>query len=153
MSTKREEKEAKKRKKDEEQAKCIDFIREYRLREALWNTVLPEYHNQLLRSQLTGELLVIYNEWHPDASKSDMMSKLNTLKTTYRTERKKVLKSEKSGTGTADVYEPKWYCYRALDAFMQEASCAEPANKHRSSINEPKDPIDDAFDDIRVSII
>ena len=136
MPTKREEREAKQRRKAAERELCLQFIEEYRLREPLWNMLLPDYHNRTVRNQLTEELLMVaFQLWQPEATKTEMMSKLNTLKTTYRTERKKVVSSEKSGTGVDDLYNPTWYCYSALDAFMREASGAEPANDHVSSMD------------------
>ncbi len=61
MPTKVEKAEMKKKKEDK-QAFFLQFIEEYRLREALWNPIIPEYHNKAVRSQLYAELLDFYQK-------------------------------------------------------------------------------------------
>ncbi|KAJ8928820.1 hypothetical protein NQ314_018565 [Rhamnusium bicolor] len=47
---------------------------------------------------------------HPEANRDSVVKKINSLRTTYRKELKRVLDSERSGAGDEDIYVPHlWY--------------------------------------------
>lgn len=48
-----------------------------------------------------------------------MKKKLNSLRTYYNKEKRKVQASKKSGTGTEELYISKWTYYDALDEFLK----------------------------------
>ena len=47
-----------------------------------------------------------YRERFPDADKDHLIKKINSLRTNFRKEFKRIKDSEKSGTGADDVVEP-----------------------------------------------
>ncbi|KAF6209213.1 hypothetical protein GE061_014958 [Apolygus lucorum] len=50
----------------------------------------------------------------PQANRDSVVKKINSLRTSYRKELKKVIQSEKSGTGEDDVYVPHLWYYELL---------------------------------------
>jgi hypothetical protein len=46
---------------------------------------------------------------HPDADKQEVIKKINSLRTNFRKELKRLRDAEKSGTGAEDVKPTLWY--------------------------------------------
>lgn len=77
-------------------------------RESLWNTKIPSYKNRNTKKTEYGELIEILKTDMPDIDLAALKGKIQSLRTTFREEVRKIKKSEGTGTGSADVYIPKW---------------------------------------------
>lgn len=87
-----------------------DFIAIYESETCLWKLKSKEYHDRTKRSVAIKRLLLKLKESKPSAIVADVKSKINSLRTCYKREKKKVEDSLKSGSGTDEVYNPKlWY--------------------------------------------
>ncbi|XP_022181454.1 uncharacterized protein LOC111041489 [Myzus persicae] len=87
-----------------------EFISLYRSLPATWKVKSDLYKNRILKEdgyvQLTNKLKEIDLTADINATKK----KINTLRSNYRRELKKVVASKKSGAGIDDVYLPSvWY--------------------------------------------
>lgn len=87
-----------------------EFIRLYRSLPATWKIKSDLYKNIILKQECYIQLTNKLKEIDPTADINTTKKKINTLRTNYRRELKKVLASEKSGAGTDDIYLPSvWY--------------------------------------------
>jgi hypothetical protein len=69
-------------------------------------------------------LLRKYRQRFPDADKNQLIKRLNSLRTNFRKELKRMKGSEKSGTGADDVVGPTlWYFEEIKFLIGQEESC------------------------------
>lgn len=57
----------------------------------------------------------------PNANKDLVVKKINSLRTAYRKERKKVIDTTKSGSGTDEIYIPTLWYYTLFD-FLHDRS-------------------------------
>lgn len=53
---------------------------------------------------------------------NDIKTKIKNIRTTYKVELNKIIKSNKSGTGTDDLYKPKLFWFAQADAFLRDVS-------------------------------
>lgn len=85
-----------------------------------------------------------YRENYPDADKSQLVKKFNSLRTNFRKELKRIKDSEKSGAGTDDIIEPTlWYFEEMKFLIGQE----EPSTS-QNTIQIEDDDKEEAEDDI-----
>ena len=82
----------------------------------LYNVKDPLYHDKNKRNLTFERLLTTLedSEYNPVPSKKDVLDKINTLRSYYNTQRKKVKKSEESGTSSDKVYKPRWQFFDRL---------------------------------------
>ncbi|XP_017084574.2 uncharacterized protein LOC108116938 [Drosophila eugracilis] len=77
---------------------------------AVWNAKCEAYKNKNLRNKAWEVLLEKYKEIDERATIDEVKKKVNSLRASYRREIRKIKRSEKSGAGTDDVYQPSlWY--------------------------------------------
>lgn len=93
-----------KRNKDSEF--IIEILQLYCQHTALWKVKSTEYSDRNLKNEAYKVLTEKYKEVDPSADKETVKKKINSLKTNYRKELKKVEASKKSGTGPDDIYVP-----------------------------------------------
>ncbi|CAK1541654.1 unnamed protein product [Leptosia nina] len=84
-----------------------DFIEVYRGLPALWDAKCKEYTNRTRKGEQYDVLLEKYREKFPDAEKPDVVKKINSLRTNFRKELKRIREAEKSGA--EDVEPVLWY--------------------------------------------
>lgn len=75
------------------------FIESYEALPELWNPIDPNYINKHRRNAALDKLLSIYVATKPGATRADVRRKINTLRSNYRKELKKIEDSKRSGTG------------------------------------------------------
>lgn len=92
----------------------VEFIDIYRRSPCLWNKKDPKYHNANIRESVYMLLLEKYQEYDKNATKAMVKAKINSLRSTYNKELKKVKDSERSGAGTEEVYKPSLWYYDLL---------------------------------------
>lgn len=115
----------------EEKQFFLEFIEFYQTFPALWDTFSKDYCDRKLKNDQYTILLEKYKEWDPEATQEDMKKKINTLRTNYRREVKRLSQQNKSGAGAEDSTEPNLYYFKAMD-FLR--SCETP-RRSISSIN------------------
>lgn len=96
-----------------------DFILEYKNHPCLWRIKSKEYHDKQKRDAAYNALLLKYKQIDPNADKDIVAKKINSMRTNYRREKKKVSDSSRSGAGLEDLYEPSLW-YFSLLSFIDE---------------------------------
>ncbi|KAG5869549.1 hypothetical protein JTB14_037166 [Gonioctena quinquepunctata] len=87
----------------------LELIEVYRSSPALWDIKGRDYSNRIEKNDQYEELLRKYKEKYLDADKQEV-KKINSSRTNFRKELKRISDSERSGIGADDVVEPSlWY--------------------------------------------
>ncbi|XP_066951272.1 uncharacterized protein [Macrobrachium rosenbergii] len=106
------------------------FIDAYKDLPELWDSQNPNYVRKDKRNAGYEKLLDILRLMKNDATVDDVKRKLNTLRSNFRRELKKVHDSKRSGVTTEEVYEPSsWVFYELL--FLKDL---EKPTKNRGSV-------------------
>jgi len=91
-----------------------DFISKYKDLKCLWNIQCKDYSNRDKKKDAYSELLVVYKLIKPEASIDDVKKKINTLRSNFRKELKKIHDSKRSGAGADDIYQPSSWLFEEL---------------------------------------
>ncbi|MPC57844.1 hypothetical protein E2C01_051832 [Portunus trituberculatus] len=102
----------------------LDFIECYRSFLSLWKIKSEDYKNRNLKGNCYKQLVEMLKEHIPTATKDLVCKKINAFRTSYRRELKMVIKSEKSGAGSDDIYKPSLWYYDAL-GFLRDQETQE----------------------------
>ncbi|XP_014290591.1 uncharacterized protein [Halyomorpha halys] len=94
-------------------------IEMYRELPCLWNRADPHYNNKVKRDVALDQMLELFKEHDPNASKDTVQKKINTLRGCYRKELNKVRLSEISATSPDEIHVPKLWYYDLM-LFLQE---------------------------------
>lgn len=87
-----------------------EFIELYRARPCLWKIKSKDYSNKILKEDAYGALIEKLKEINEEAQKDDVIKKINSLRSCFRKEFKRMMDSKKSGASSDDIYKPKlWY--------------------------------------------
>lgn len=92
----------------------LRFIELYRKNECLWNIKLDDYKKHDKRKNAVAEIALELN-----VSEEFVKKKIQSLRSTYIQEKKKIYESKTTGTGSDDVYSPSLYWFHELD-FLQD---------------------------------
>lgn len=87
----------------------VEFIEVYRGLPALWDVKCKDYTNRAKKGEQYDVLIEKYREKYPDAEKQEVVKKINSLRTNFRKELKRIRDAEKSGAGAEDVEPTLWY--------------------------------------------
>ncbi|CAI6377104.1 unnamed protein product [Macrosiphum euphorbiae] len=109
-----------------------DFIAQYKQLPELWDVRSKEYTRRDKKNAAYEQLLTIYKGLKCDASIDDVKKKINTLRSNFRKELKKINDSKRSGAGADNVYEPSSWVFEEL-TFL--TNLEKPVESY-SSINE-----------------
>lgn len=99
------------------------FIEVYESLPELWNCAHGAYKNRTKRNLALDKLVPWYELIKPGANRDDVKRKINSLRTNFRKELKKILTSKRSGAGRNDVYQPQSWTFEALQ-FIR--GCEQP---------------------------
>ncbi|KAK3887126.1 hypothetical protein Pcinc_008716 [Petrolisthes cinctipes] len=102
----------------------LDFIECYKSFPSLWKIKSEGYKNRNLKANCYKQLVEMLKKHIPTATKDLVCKKINAFRTSYRRELKKVIKSEKSGAGSDDIYSPSLWYYDAL-GFLRDQETQE----------------------------
>ena len=105
--------------KEEDRKFILDVIQLYRELPALWKIKDKIYSDRSKKNAAYETLLAKYRGKRLEASKEDLKKRLNSLRTNYRKELKKVQDSMKSGASMDDVYESTLWYYDEM-GFLQD---------------------------------
>lgn len=93
------------------------FLDQYRQYECLWNISSDSYKNRDQRDKAYESMCSALSL--PGLSVNDIKTKIKTIRTNYKSELNKILKSEKSGAGLNDVYVPRLFWFKKADEFLR----------------------------------
>ncbi|CAH0563126.1 unnamed protein product [Brassicogethes aeneus] len=127
----------------------IDYldIKLYKSFPCLWKVKSQEYSDRNAKSQAYDILIEKMQTVHPEANRDTVVKKINSLRTTYRKELKRVLDSERSGAGEEDIYVPHLWYYELMNFIRdQEIPRNTKLNIENTKINE--DPTSPATETI-----
>lgn len=108
------------------------FIDSYREMSELWDISSNDYSNRDKKKEGYKKLLNIYKKIKKNAGIEDVKKKINSLRTNFRKELKKIKDSQRTGSASADIYEPSSWLFLELQ-FLKDV---EKPDKTRSTINE-----------------
>lgn len=117
------------------------FIDKYRQLPCLWNIKSKNYSNRKEKAKAYETLINYCKTVDQNASIDTVKKKINNIRSAFRKEHKKVLKSKRSGSSTEEIYEPTLWYYKLL---LFTASQEEP----RQSVSNEDDFTDDDVDHI-----
>ncbi|XP_076030375.1 uncharacterized protein LOC143018671 [Oratosquilla oratoria] len=86
-----------------------EFIEVYRSLPALWDVKCKDYTNRAKKGEQYEVLIEKYREKYPDGDKQQVINKVNSLRTIFRKELKRIRDAEKSGAGAEDVEPTLWF--------------------------------------------
>ncbi|XP_050343491.1 uncharacterized protein LOC126769002 [Nymphalis io] len=87
-----------------------DFILTFETLPVLWDTKNPHYTNKYRRNKALAKLVPILKKTKPIATIQDVKKKINSIRSNYRRELRKIIASQRPGAKESDVYKPKiWY--------------------------------------------
>ncbi|KAJ8948228.1 hypothetical protein NQ314_008465 [Rhamnusium bicolor] len=79
----------------------------YRERPCLWKIKDPDYINKNLKREAYGDLIkFLKSKNYNDVTIKDVKTKIQNMRNAFRRECKKIENSNRSGSGTADIYVP-----------------------------------------------
>lgn len=118
----------------------VQFIELYRSFSCLWKVKSKEYSDRNAKSQAYDILIEKMRTVEESANRETVVKKINSLRTTYRKELKKVLSSEKSGAGADDVYVPHLWYFDLLSFFRDQetprTSVSNMDDDNESQVNQ-----------------
>lgn len=91
-----------------------DFIAEYKQLPELWDVRSKEYTKRDKKNAAYEKLLTIYKGLKSDATVDEVKKKINTLRSNFRKELKKINDSKRSGAGSDDIYVPSSWVFEEL---------------------------------------
>ena len=84
----------------------LELIEHFR-QECLWRVKSKDYYNRSKKDASYGTLIGKVQEVEPDATRDTVVKKINNLRSAFRKEHKKVIKSQVSGAGAEEMYAPR----------------------------------------------
>lgn len=106
----------------------LEVIEVYRSLPALWDNKCKDYSNRTKKNEQYEELLQKYKERFPDADRKAMVKKINSLRTNFRKELRRIKNSERSGAGSDDVVEPTLWYFDEMKFLIDLEEATESAN-------------------------
>lgn len=131
--------------KGDERKFIIECIEVYRSLPALWDIKSKDYSNRNKKNEQYEQLLRKYKEYYPDADKSQLVKKFNSLRTNFRKELNRIRNSEKSGAGIDDIVEPTLWYFDEMKFLVgqDEPSTSQSTIRFEDEDKEAEDDIDD----------
>lgn len=107
----------------------LTFLELYKSYECLWKVKCRDYSNRILKDKAYDQLVRFVQKFDKTANRETITKKVNSLRTTFRKEFKRVESSKTSGSGEEDVYVPKlWYYNELLFLVDQELPRTSTSN-------------------------
>ncbi|CAH2208699.1 jg26511 [Pararge aegeria aegeria] len=112
----------------------LSFIECLRAEPVLWDINLKDYKNKLKSHDAWMRISTVM-----EIPIADLKKKKDSLMSSYRSYKGKVKKSVQSGAGADEIYQPIWFAYEAMDAFLGDnLKCKKSMNTERG-VQEPKE--------------
>eukprot|EP00794_Sanderia_malayensis_P010569 gene10569-11690_t len=119
-----------------------------RSRESLWNSKSERYKNRNVKKKEYAEIKDMLKDEIPLLDLPALKGKIQSLRTTFREEMRKVKKSQGTGSGSADVYLPKWRFFEEC-MFLEEVIISTRPSMSNVVAND--DASNDILDEIEAS--
>lgn len=116
-----------------------EFIHLYRSLPATWKIKSDLYKNRILKQECYVQLTNKLKEIDPLADINTTKKKINTLRSNYRRELKKVMASQKSGAGTDDIYLPSVWYFDELEFLRDHEMQISGTSTMDEESNDPQD--------------
>ncbi|XP_018577741.1 uncharacterized protein LOC108916036 [Anoplophora glabripennis] len=113
-----------------------DFIEVYKSLPCLWQIKSKEYSDRNKKNAAYQKLIEKLKEAKADANRDFVIKKINSLRSSYRKEKKKVSESLKSGAGTEDVYTPTLWYYDLFKFLDHQETPRRPVTNFEDSQDE-----------------
>lgn len=94
----------------------LEFLSLYEKHSVIWDAQNMNHKNRNIVNDAWND---IQREFSLDCTLDILKKKKESLMSTYRTLKKKVVVSEKSGTSTDDLYKPSWFAFSFMDGFLK----------------------------------
>ncbi|XP_047032913.1 uncharacterized protein LOC124639539 [Helicoverpa zea] len=101
-----------------EPAFLIKILRKYRKCPILWDTTHPEYHKRDRKMAAWDKIVQLWQKTYPNASQSDIKTKIFHMRTNYMRQRKKV----ENNAGTITLWYYPHLCFLSGDEIEYEES-------------------------------
>uniref|UniRef100_A0A2A4JIA5 MADF domain-containing protein n=1 Tax=Heliothis virescens TaxID=7102 RepID=A0A2A4JIA5_HELVI len=95
-----------------------EFLQMYRSYPCLWNVKDPSYLQKDVKREAYQVLLAKVHEVDPTATLDVVKKKIDSFRTAFRREEKKVILSMNSGAMDDEIYTPTLWYYRELEEFL-----------------------------------
>ena len=103
--------------RDEHTTKILKL---YQDRPCLWNNQSEDYKDNLKKTKAYLEMI---EDLAIEGLSIDMLkAKIKALRTNYKKEYNKIMRSEKSGAGIDDLYKPKLFWFYQADSFLRSVT-------------------------------
>lgn len=103
-----------------------EFLNTYQNYPCLWKVKSTEYMDKNKKEDGYKVLVEILKEINPDANVDIVKKKLNSMRSCFRKEFKKVQESKSSGTGSENVYTPTLWYFDLL-MFLKDQEMPRPS--------------------------
>ncbi|XP_013189961.2 uncharacterized protein LOC106134444 [Amyelois transitella] len=113
-----------------------EFILSLETMPELWDKKCNDYTNKYKRRIGYEKLQKILVKIKPRTTVEDVKKKINSLRSNYRRELKKIVTSKRSGAGTGEVYVPKSWTFKYL-TFLQNAEKPVSEISHTEDSDDP----------------
>lgn len=112
--------------------RCLaQFLHIYRTEACLWQTKSTDYHNKRKRDESYAKLAVKLREMDPAAGIDSVQRKINSLRSNFRRELKKVKAARKQG----QTYVPQLWYYKHLE-FLKPEMLRQPPSGNDPAVSK-----------------
>lgn len=123
-----------------------EFIELYKSHPCLWKTKSKDYMNRNKKNDAYKILVEKWKEAEKTATKEMVKTKINSLRSGFRRETKKIVESKRSGAGQDDIYIPHLWYYDLLlflkDQDMPRSSVSNVPNDDLGNEHSDSDQIE-----------
>ncbi|XP_060844662.1 uncharacterized protein LOC132924394 isoform X2 [Rhopalosiphum padi] len=131
---------------DDNKTFWLEFIGLYHTFPELWKVKSEAYKNRIKKDAAYEKLVDKMKEIDPKANRDIVRAKINSLRTSYRRELKKVKSSQKSGAGADDIYEPSLWYFNEID-FLRDQETQLQGTSTLDSFDEIVDIVEENNDE------
>ncbi|RVE42445.1 hypothetical protein evm_012902 [Chilo suppressalis] len=110
----------------------LSLIEYFRAEPVLWDVKLKNYKNKLKQHDAWMRISTVM-----EIPVDELKKKKDSLMSSYRSYKGKVKKSVQSGAGADEIYEPTWFAYEAMNAFLGDTLTCK---KNMNTETEEKQP-------------
>lgn len=115
------------------------FIEIYRSEPCIWNVKSSEYSHRPQKEAAYAKLLEHLKQIEPGATRETVLKKINTLRSNFRKELRKVKASKKTGSAADDTYKPTLWYYDLLTFLDDQCTPCPSVNTICSDDDENND--------------
>lgn len=128
-----------------------DMIATYRAQPALWKVNSPEYRSKTHKTQAYQALVNKCREYVNEADREFVKTKINSLRTSFRKEYRKVEASKRTAIDPDEIYKPHLWYYDLLTFLIENnteksAGASSHAHSERAVLHNTDDDLNNSQD-------